>query len=295
MTQPPSDRARRMTCQPVSIAELRRTAARLRCDIVRMIHHAGEGHPGGSLSAVEIVTALYFRVMRIDPLNPNWADRDRFILSKGHACPLWYSALAARGYLAKEHLYTLRRLDSVLQGHPDMCKTPGIDMTTGSLGHGLSVGLGMALAARVQQRDYRVWVVIGDGEIQEGSIWEAAMAAAGFGVDNLTCIVDRNRIQNDDFVDNIMPIEPLADKWRAFGWDVAEIDGHDMAQVVDALEASRNVAGQPALLIAHTVKGKGVSFMENNPAWHGRAPSREEADQALREICSAAGLEVEHV
>ncbi|NLD74254.1 MAG: transketolase [Chloroflexi bacterium] len=278
-----------------AVAELERIAARLRCDIIRMVHQAGEGHPGGSLSATDIVTALYFRVMRLDPARPDWPDRDRFILSKGHACPLWYSALMARGYLGAEHLGSLRCLDSILQGHPDMCKTPGIDMTAGSLGHGLSAGLGMALAGRVHRKDYCVWVVIGDGETQEGAIWEAAMGAAGFGVGNLTAILDRNRIQNDDFVDRIMPIEPVADKWRAFGWEVSEIDGHDMAQVVEALEASRQVADRPSMIIAHTVKGKGVSYMENNPAWHGRAPNRQEAEQALREICESAGLEVQHV
>lgn len=281
-----------MAWQPFAIPALERMAAQIRCDIIRMIYAAKEGHPGGSLSAADIVTALYFRVMRLDPARPDWADRDRFVLSKGHACPSWYSALAERGYLDKRHLTTLRCLNSVLQGHPDMCKTPGVDMTAGSLGHGLSAGLGMALAARVQQRDYRVWVVIGDGESQEGSIWEAAMAAAGFKVDNLTAIMDRNRIQNDDFIDNIMPIEPVADKWRAFGWHVIEIDGHNMAEVVAALETSRSVRGKPTMIIAQTIKGKGVSFMENNPLWHGRAPNTDEARQALREIQTAAGLEI---
>ena len=283
------------TSAPPSPDALARIAAGLRCDVIRTIHAAGEGHPGGSLSAADIVAALYFRVMRIDPANPAWPERDRFILSKGHACPVWYAALARRGYFPPEHLGTLRRLNSPLQGHPDMCKTPGIDMTAGSLGHGLSAGLGMALAGRLRRKPYRVWVIIGDGEMQEGAIWEAAMAAAGFRVDNLTAIVDRNRIQNDDFVDRVMPIEPVADKWRAFGWDVTEIDGHDMAQVVAALEASRAIAGRPSMIIAHTIKGKGVSYMENVPAWHGRAPNRAEAEQALGEICAAAGLEVEHV
>ena len=179
------------------------------------------------------LTALYFRVMNIDPARPDWPDRDRFILSKGHACPVWYCALAERGYFDKSHMHTLRRLNSILQGHPDMHKTPGIDMTAGSLGHGICAGLGMALAGRLQRRPYRVWVVIGDGEMQEGSVWEAAMAAAGKKVDNFTVILDRNRIQNDDFVDNVMPVGAVAEKWQAFGWHVIEIDGHNMAQIVD--------------------------------------------------------------
>jgi transketolase len=274
---------------PMDIASLERMAAQIRCDIVEMTYKAQAGHPGGSLSAADIITALYFRVMRIDPCRPDWPDRDRFILSKGHACPAWYSALGERGYFEREHLGTLRRLDSILQGHPVMQKTPGVDMSAGSLGQGLSVGLGMALAAKLRGKDYRVWVIIGDGETQEGSIWEAAMAAAAHGVDNLTAILDCNRIQNDDFVDNVLPMGPLAPKWKAFGWDVQEIDGHDMAQIVTALQASRTVKGKPSMIIAHTIKGKGVSFMENNPAWHGRAPNDREAAQALAEILAACG------
>ncbi len=268
-------------------------AARIRCDVIRMIHRAQAGHPGGSLSAADVVTALYFRVMRIDPARPDWPDRDRFILSKGHACPVWYAALAERGYYPLANLGTLRALDSTLQGHPDMRKTRGIDMTTGSLGHGLSAGLGMALGGRLQGRGFHVWVVIGDGEMQEGSVWEAAMAAAGFRAGNLTAILDRNRIQNDDFCDRVMPVGEVANKWRAFGWHVVEVDGHDMAQIVPALEASRNGTEQPTMIVAHTVKGKGVSFMEDNPAWHGRAPTDAEAQAALEEICRAAGVEVD--
>jgi transketolase len=279
-----------MPAEIMDIPALQQMAAQIRCDVIEMTHHAGQGHPGGSLSAAEVVTALYFRVMRLDPTRPAWPDRDRFVLSKGHACPVWYSALAERGYFGRECIGTLRCLDSILQGHPDMRKTPGVDMSAGSLGHGLSAGLGMALAGRLQKRDYHVWVIIGDGETQEGSIWEAAMAAASFRANNLTAILDRNRIQNDDFVDNVMPIEPVADKWRAFGWRVVEIDGHDMAAVVAALEESRAMRGQPTLILANTVKGKGVSFMENNPDWHGRAPNAAEAAQALAEIRAAAGL-----
>jgi transketolase len=273
-----------MTKTPMTIDELKRMAGIIRCDIIEMICTAGAGHPGGSLSAADILTALYFRLMRIDPKNPGWPDRDRFILSKGHACPVWYAALAERGYFDKSHLATLRRLNSILQGHPDMHKTPGIDMTVGSLGHGMSAGLGMALSARLRQKDYHTWVVVGDGESQEGSIWEAAMAAAKWKLDNFTVILDRNHLQNDGCVDDEMPIEPVADKWRAFGWHVDAIDGHNMEQVVAALEAARERKGLPTLILAETVKGKGVSFMENVADWHGKAPCQREADQALDEI-----------
>ena len=268
----------------MSIKELRTMATTIRCDIIDMITTANAGHPGGSLSAADIVTALYFRIMRIDPINPNWQDRDRFILSKGHACPVWYAALAERGYFDKSHLNTLRQLNSILQGHPDMNKTPGIDMTAGSLGHGLSAGLGMALSGKMRKKDYHVWIIIGDGESQEGSIWEAAMSGAKWKLDNLTAILDHNNLQNDDCVDTEMPIEPVTDKWRAFGWHVVEIDGHDMEAIVEALENAKSFQGMPTIIIAHTIKGKGVSFMENVVDWHGKAPCKEEAIQALEEI-----------
>jgi transketolase len=280
--------------EPLSIDELRAMAAVIRCDIIDMISTAQAGHPGGSLSAADIVTALYFRVMRIDPRNPGWPDRDRFILSKGHACPVWYSALAERGYFDKAHLGTLRRIDSILQGHPDMRKTPGIDMTAGSLGQGLSAGLGMALSGKLRGQDYHVWIVLGDGETQEGSVWEAAMAASKWQLANLTAIVDRNRLQNDACVKDVMPLGALAEKWRAFGWHVIDIDGHDMAQVVEALEAAKDLHlrpvadPKPVCIIAHTVKGKGVSYMEDAAEWHGRAPCEEEALLALDEIREAA-------
>jgi transketolase len=274
----------------MSIQALERQSALMRCDIIQMIQQAGQGHPGGSLSAADILAALYFRVMRIDPTRPDWPDRDRFVLSKGHACPALYAALIRRGYLGVECRDTLRCLDSRLQGHPDMSKTPGVDMTAGSLGHGLSAGLGMALAARVTGRDSRTWVLIGDGETQEGSIWEAALVAPNLHLSNLTVILDRNRIQNDDFVDKVMPIEPVVAKWQAFGWEVSEIDGHNMKQVVGALEASREATDRPRMIVAHTVKGKGVSFMENNPFWHGNAPSAEQAEVACAEVRAAAGL-----
>jgi transketolase len=295
----------------LSIDELKAVAQTIRRDIITMIHTAQAGHPGGSLSAADIVTALYFRVMRLDPANPHWPDRDRFILSKGHACPVWYAALAERGFFDKAHLATLRRLDSILQGHADMKKTPGVDMTVGSLGQGICAGLGMALAGKLHGHDYHVYVMIGDGESQEGSVWEAAMAAPRWQLDNLTVIVDNNGIQNDTFTNDIMPVEPLADKWRAFRWNVVEIDGHDMREIVQALEAClyRNpqdcakpdghnpedrvttVARRPdvpTVIIAKTVKGRGVSFMENAPAWHGAAPNDAQARAALAEI--AGGL-----
>jgi transketolase len=272
-----------------TVEELKKIAATIRCHIIEMICTAQAGHPGGSLSAADIVTALYFRVMQVDPQNPKWPDRDRFILSKGHACPVWYAALAERGYFDKSHLGTLRRLDSILQGHPDMRKTPGIDMTAGSLGHGLSVGVGMALSGKLQQKGFHVWIVIGDGESQEGSIWEAAMSAAKWKLDNLTAVMDCNNLQNDYYVDDLMPIEPIVDKWRAFGWNVLEIDGHDMEAVVEALETAKAFKNEPTIIIARTVKGKGVSYMENVCEWHGKAPSIEQADQALNEIrrCSS--------
>ncbi len=268
----------------MSVLELEEMAATIRCDIIEMIAEANAGHPGGSLSAADIVTALYFRVMRVDPKDPNWPDRDRFILSKGHACPVWYAALAERGFFDKAHLKTLRKLDSILQGHADMIKTPGVDMTVGSLGQGFSAGIGMALSGKLRRKDYHVWVIIGDGELQEGAIWEAAMSGAKWKLDNITSIVDKNGLQNDTFVNDIMPVEPVADKWRAFGWNVIEIDGHDMAEVVEALENAKTVKGIPTTIIAHTVKGKGVSYMENMPVWHGRAPCAEEALIALGDI-----------
>jgi transketolase len=269
-----------------TVSELETIAAGIRCDIIKMIESANAGHPGGSLSAADIVTALYFRVMRIQPDNPAWPDRDRFILSKGHACPVWYAALARRGYFDTRHLTTLRRLNSILQGHPDMNKTPGVDMTVGSLGHGLSAAVGMALGGQVRNKNYKVWVVIGDGEAQEGSIWEAAMAAAKWKLGTLIAIMDCNRLQNDGYVDEVMPIALVADKWRAFGWKVLEIDGHNMSEIVDTLENTGTSAGTPTMVLANTVKGKGVSFMEDVCEWHGRAPTHEEAQQALKELMS---------
>lgn len=264
---------------------LRVQAQHVREAILRMVYAANSGHCGGSLSAADIVTALYFHIMRIDPQHPSWEDRDRFILSKGHACPVLYSALALRGYFPQEELGTLRAMDSRLQGHPDMRKTPGLDATTGSLGQGLSLGVGMALGAKLGGKAYRVYVLMGDGETNEGQIWEAAACAVKYRLDNLVAIVDKNGLQNDGPTDAIMPMGSLAEKWRAFGWDVVEIDGHDMAQIVGALdEAKERSHGKPTAIIAKTVKGKGVSYMENVVEWHSGAPTDMELDIALAEI-----------
>ncbi len=269
-----------------SIEELQEIAKRVRRDIVTMITAAKSGHPGGSLSAVEILVELYFNTMRIDPANPKWADRDRFILSKGHAAPVLYSVMAERGYAdtPKEQLNSLRKLGSVYQGHPDMRYIPSLEASTGSLGQGLSLGMGMALAARLDARPSRIYVMLGDGEIQEGQVWEAAMAAAFHKVDNLVAIVDYNQIQLDGFVKDIMEVAPLADKWRGFGWNVIELNGHDPAAVRAAFEAAAAAKGKPTVLVAHTIKGKGVSFMENNPKFHGVAPTQDELKLALQEL-----------
>lgn len=255
----------------------------VRQDILDMIYTAKAGHPGGSLSAAELVTALYFHVMRIDPQNPDDPDRDRFIISKGHACPVLYAALAQRGFYDKKELKTLRQYHSMLQGHPDMNKTPGLDMSTGSLGNGLSIGVGMALSARLHQQDYMTYVLLGDGECQEGMVWEGAMAASHHQLKNIVAIVDCNGVQINGWVNDVLKIEPFADKWRAFGWAVLEIDGHDMKQILTALHSARTMRC-PTVILARTVKGKGVSFMEDDSAWHGAAPNAQELEQALRDI-----------
>lgn len=270
--------------QPYSVEELQKKAKTLRRHIIRMIAASQSGHPGGSLSAVEIVTALYFNVLRHDPENPQWPDRDRFILSKGHAAPVLYAALAECGYFPVDELLTLRKMGSRMQGHCDIGTTPGIEMSTGPLGQGLSFGIGCALAARLDKRDYRIYVLLGDGELDEGQVWEAAMAAAHFKLDNLVAIVDRNNIQLDGWTHDIMETEPLAQKWRAFGWRVSDIAGHDIPQLLTALEQAKTIKGKPTVLIARTVKGKGVSFMENKAEFHGKAPTPEQAGQALKEL-----------
>jgi transketolase len=268
----------------LSIPELDKMAKQLRRHVVTMIATAGSGHPGGSLSAADIVAALYFKVMRHDPKNPQWPDRDRFVLSKGHAAPILYAALAECGYFPVEELSTLRKLGSRLQGHTDRTLTPGVEMSAGSLGQGLSYGIGIALAGRLDKRDYQVYVLLGDGECEEGQVWEAAMFAPHHGVDNLTAIIDHNDLQLDGRVCDIMGIEPLADKWRAFNWHVLEINGHDMGEILKALKKAREIKGKPTVIIAHTVKGKGVSFMEGNVDFHGKAPSPQETEQALKEL-----------
>jgi transketolase len=248
-----------------------------------MIYAGQSGHPGGSLSAVEILAALYLRVMKHDPENPQWPDRDRFVLSKAHAVPVLYAFLAECKYFPEAEITTFRQLNSRLQGHSKMGSVPGVEMSGGSLGQGLSFSIGHCLAARLDGRNYRVFCLMGDGEQDEGQVWEAAMAASHYGLDNLVAIIDRNGVQNDGHVNDIMRQDPLPDKWEAFGWDVLEIDGHDQAAVLKALETP-NATGKPRMIIAATTKGKGVSFMQGTAAWHGRAPNADERVRALAEI-----------
>ncbi|WP_052090867.1 transketolase [Desulfosporosinus sp. HMP52] len=264
--------------------ELKRVANVIRQDIISMLAAAKSGHPGGSLSAADIVATLFFNEMRLNPKDPHWEDRDRFVLSKGHAAPVLYSALAEKGYFPKEELQGLRQTGHMLQGHPDMKKTPGVDMSTGSLGQGLSAANGMALAGKLDGKDYRVYAVLGDGEMAEGQIWEAAMAAAHYKLDNLTAILDYNGLQIDGKTDSVMCSAPLVQKWQAFCWHVIEVDGHDIDALLAAFTEAKQVKGKPTMIIAKTVKGKGVSFMEDQAGWHGNAPSLEQAEQALKEL-----------
>jgi transketolase len=260
-----------------------------RVQIIRMLTHAGSGHPGGSLSVIDILVSIMFGRLRHDPARPDWPDRDRIVLSKGHAVPALYTVMAKAGYFPEERLITLRKLGSPLQGHPDRTALPGIEAATGSLGEGLSVALGMALGLKLSRSAARVYCILGDGEIQEGQVWEAAMSAPKLGqpdhpLDNLTVILDYNKIQLDDFVSKILDLEPVVSKWQSFGWPVIEIDGHSMDQLGKALDQVEATKGRPTLVVAHTVKGKGVSFMENNPEWHGKSPKPVEAIAAVREI-----------
>ncbi len=268
------------------IKELEGKAKVIRRHIIEMTGRCGSGHPGGSLSAADILTVLYFHKLRHDPKNPKWEDRDRFVLSKGHAAPVLYAALAEAGYFPKSYLKTLRQIGSSLQGHVDMISLPGIEMSTGSLGQGLSAANGMALAGKMDRKNYRVYAMIGDGESQEGQIWEAAMTAGHYKLDNLTVILDHNKYQIDGQVEVIKGIQPIADKWRAFRFNVIDnVNGHDMKSVIKALDDSERVKGRPTIIIAETVKGKGVSFMENNPLdFHGKAPTKEEVIKALEEL-----------
>lgn len=263
---------------------LERIAERLRRHIISMVAAAGSGHPGGSLSAVEIVTALYFRLMNIDAARPRWPDRDLFVLSKGHATPVYYAALAERGYFPPAELASFRAINSRLQGHPDRASTPGVDMTSGSLGQGLSAANGMALAARIDGRSPWVYVLLGDGECQEGQVWEAAMTSAHYGLANVIAFVDLNGLQIDGKTSSVIDVAPLAAKFASFNWHVQQIDGHDFGEILAAAAAAKEARGKPSVIIAATVKGKGVSFMENQAGWHGRAPSPEETRQALAEL-----------
>lgn len=266
------------------VSQLEAIAKQTRRHIVEMIAAAKSGHPGGSLSAVEIVVTLFYDVLRHDPANPKWPDRDRFILSKGHACPVLYSVMAQCGYTPAGELNSLRKLGSIYQGHPDVRFIPALEASTGSLGQGLSLAIGMGLAARLNGSPSRAYVILGDGEIQEGQIWEAAMFGSYHHVDNVVAIVDYNKIQLDGFVKDIMDLEPLVDKWKSFGWHVLEIDGHSIPALQQAFAEAAATKGKPTAIIAHTVKGKGVSFMENNPKYHGVAPSDEEKRKALQEL-----------
>ncbi|VBB09713.1 Hypothetical protein LUCI_5011 [Lucifera butyrica] len=268
----------------MDLLEFRKITQQIRVNIIEMVAAAGTGHPGGSLSIVDILTVLYFDKMRLRVEEPKWEERDRFILSKGHAAPGLYAVLAERGFFPKKTLMTLRKFNSILQGHPDMKNTPGVDMSSGSLGQGLSVANGMALSGKLDAKDYRVYVMVGDGEIQEGQIWEAIMTAAHYKLDNVTMFVDHNGLQINGPNDRVMGIKPIKEKLLAFGWYVMEIDGHTMQEISEAIDKAKMLKGKPTAIIAKTVKGKGVSFMENQVDWHGVAPNQEQKHQAIAEL-----------
>ena len=271
------------------LARLQQIARECRVQILRMLTHAGSGHPGGSLSVMDILVTLYFNRMRYDPARPTWEDRDRLVLSKGHCVPAQYCCMAKAGFFPESQLITLRKLGSPLQGHPDRVALPGIEAATGSLGQGLSIAVGMALGLKIAAKTARVYCIVGDGEIQEGQVWEAAMSAPKLGqpdhaLDNLCVVVDYNGIQLDDHVKKILDLEPMVDKWKSFGWPVVDIDGHDIAQIDKALDQAEAIKGKPTFVVARTVKGKGVSFMEDDPEWHGKAPKPAEAIRGIHEI-----------
>lgn len=266
------------------VSGLEARALNIRRDIIKMTSLAGSGHPGGSLSAADIVAAIYFHALKHDPENPKWKERDRFILSKGHAAPVQYAALAEAGYIERDLLWTLRKFRSPLQGHPDMRKVAGVEVSTGSLGQGLAIACGMALAGRLDGADYTVYTIMGDGESQEGEVWEAAMMAAHYKLDNLVAITDYNELQIDGSLAEVKDICPVPDKWRAFGWDVLCVNGHDMEEIVAALDEAKTIKNRPVMIEAKTVKGKGVSFMENRVEWHGVAPNQEQMISALAEL-----------
>ena len=266
------------------LEELYETARQLRIDILTMLNQSGSGHTGGSLSAVEMLTSLYCSAMKHDPKNPKWEDRDRFVLSKGHGAPALYAILARCGYFDPEELSSLRKTGSMLQGHPDMKTTPGVEMSTGSLGQGLSIANGMAMGLKLDKKNSRVYVLLGDGEVEEGQIWEAAMSAAHYKIDNLCALLDQNGLQIDGPVKEVMNIAPIADKWKSFGWHVFEVDGHDIEAILDALHKAEKVKGTPSIIICKTIKGKGVSFFENKVEYHGVTPTDEELERAITEL-----------
>ena len=266
------------------IKQLRILATKSRIGAILGTYHAKSGHPGGSLSAADLFTYLYYKELNVDPGNPQWEDRDRFVLSKGHCCPSLYAVLAMKGFFDWDELTNLRHVGSMLQGHPDMNKTPGVDMSTGSLGQGVSSACGMALAAKLDRKDYRVYTLLGDGEVEEGQVWEAAMFASHNNLDNLVVMVDQNGLQIDGTVDDVAGIEPLDKKFEAFGFEVFKIDGHDFEQIKDALDKAKTVKGKPTAILCRTVKGKGVSFMENQVGWHGVAPNKEQFELATAEL-----------
>lgn len=266
------------------IKQLRILATKSRIGAILGTFHAKSGHPGGSLSAADLFTYLYYKELNVDPGNPQWEDRDRFVLSKGHCCPSLYAVLAMKGFFDWDELTNLRHVGSMLQGHPDMNKTPGVDMSTGSLGQGVSTACGMALAAKLDKKDYRVYTLLGDGEVEEGQVWEAAMFASHNNLDNLVVMVDQNGLQIDGTVDDVAGIEPLDKKFEAFGFEVFKIDGHDFEQIKDALDKAKTVKGKPTAILCRTVKGKGVSFMENQVGWHGVAPNKEQYELATAEL-----------
>lgn len=276
-----------MAISEEQLRTLKDRARRVRIDILKMLHGCGSGHTGGSLSAADIATALYFYKMKHDPKRPDWKERDNFILSKGHAAPLLYTVLAHAGYLDAAELATLRKLGSRLQGHPDSKKLPGVEISTGSLGQGLSVACGLALAHKLDKAPNRVYALLGDGELQEGQIWEAAMTAAHYQLDNLCALVDNNGLQIDGPVEKVKGVEPITDKFRAFGWSVQDIDGHDLAQITAALDQAGSVKGKPAAIVCRTVKGKGSKCFEGKVEFHGTAPSKEELETALKELDEA--------
>jgi len=270
------------------LQQLQDTARRIRGHIVRTISHAGVGHPGGSLSATDILTTLYFHVMNVDPKNPNMPERDRFVLSKGHGAVGLYSTLTERGFFPADQLKSFGCIDSILQVHPDMHLLPGVEISTGALGQGISVAVGLAMAGKLDKAPWRVYCIVGDGESQEGQVWEAAESAAQFGLDNLTVILDNNGVQLMGKTDEVMRMEPQVDKWRAFNWNVIDVDGHDIAALAAAFDLAKTVKGKPTVLVARTIKGKGVSFMEGKSAWHGKSPDAEQLAQALKELgCEA--------